>query len=71
MTSVPATSAATASYTCRRNTSSPPWWNGRPSGYAAHDPVGRGLGNSRNGSYSKAVTTEVGQVELAVSRGVV
>ena len=37
-------------------------------GYAAHDPVGRGSGNSRNGSYPKTVTTEVGQVELAVPR---
>ena len=26
------------------------------------------MGNSRNGSYSKTVTTEAGQVELAVSR---
>lgn len=37
-------------------------------GYAAHDPVGRGSGNSRNGTYPKTVTTEVGQVELAVPR---
>jgi len=37
-------------------------------GCAAHDPVGRGSGNSRNGSYPKTVTTEVGQVELAVPR---
>ena len=37
-------------------------------GYAAHDPVGRGSGNSRNGSCPKTVTTEVGQVELAVPR---
>jgi putative transposase len=35
-------------------------------GYAAHDPIGRGSGNSRNGTYPKTVTTEVGQVELAV-----
>jgi putative transposase len=37
-------------------------------GYAAHDPAGRGSGNSRNGTYPKTVTTEVGQVELAVPR---
>ena len=37
-------------------------------GYAAHDPIGRGSGNSRNGTYPKTVTTEVGQVELAVPR---
>ncbi len=37
-------------------------------GYAPHDPSGRGSGNSRNGSYPKTVTTEVGQVELAVPR---
>jgi putative transposase len=37
-------------------------------GYAPHDPAGRGSGNSRNGTYPKTVTTEVGQVELAVPR---
>jgi putative transposase len=37
-------------------------------GYAPHDPSGRGSGNSRNGSYPKTVTTEIGQVELAVPR---
>jgi putative transposase len=37
-------------------------------GYAAHDPIGRGSGNSRSGTYPKTVTTEVGQVELAVPR---
>jgi transposase-like protein len=35
-------------------------------GYERHDPAGRGSGNSRNGSYPKTVTAEVGQVELAI-----
>jgi transposase-like protein len=37
-------------------------------GYQRGDPSGRGSGNSRNGSYPKTVTTEIGQVELAVPR---
>jgi transposase-like protein len=37
-------------------------------GYERGDPSGRGSGNSRNGSYPKTVTTEVGQVELAIPR---
>jgi transposase-like protein len=37
-------------------------------GYAKHDSVGRDKGNSRNGTRSKTVTTEVGPVELDVPR---
>jgi putative transposase len=37
-------------------------------GYDAHDPAGRGSGNSRNGSRSKTVITEIGPVELDVPR---
>ena len=37
-------------------------------GYERHDPVGRGSGNSRNGSYPKTVTTEIGEVDLHVPR---
>jgi transposase-like protein len=37
-------------------------------GYEAHDPVGRGSGNSRNGSYPKTLTTEIGAVDLRVPR---
>ena len=37
-------------------------------GYEPHAAEGRGSGNSRNGSYPKTVTTEVGQVELQVPR---
>lgn len=37
-------------------------------GYEAYDPVGRGSGNSRNGTSRKTVTTDVGDVELAVPR---
>jgi transposase-like protein len=37
-------------------------------GYEAYDPAGRGSGNSRNGSYPKTVTTEIGEVELRVPR---
>jgi putative transposase len=37
-------------------------------GYGAHDPAGRGSGNSRNGSYPKTVSTDVGPVELRVPR---
>ena len=33
-------------------------------GYAKHDPSGRGSGNSRNGTTSKTIETEVGPVEL-------
>src|SRR3954467_3247831 len=37
-------------------------------GYEKGDPAGRGRGNSRNGSSSKTVLTEVGEVEIAVPR---
>ena len=37
-------------------------------GYEPHAIVGRGSGNSRNGSYPKTVTTEIGPVALAVPR---
>jgi putative transposase len=37
-------------------------------GYERHAVEGRGSGNSRNGSYPKTVSTEIGQVELAVPR---
>jgi putative transposase len=37
-------------------------------GYDKHDPAGRDGGNSRNGTRSKTVTTEVGPVELEVPR---
>jgi transposase-like protein len=37
-------------------------------GYAKHDPVGRGSGNSRNGRRAKTVFTEAGPVELEVPR---
>jgi transposase-like protein len=37
-------------------------------GYELHDPAGRGSGNSRNGMSRKRVTTDVGDVELAVPR---
>jgi putative transposase len=37
-------------------------------GYEPHDPAGRGSANSRNGSYPKTVTTEIGDVELRVPR---
>jgi putative transposase len=37
-------------------------------GYEAHDPSGRGSGNSRNGSYAKTVATEIGEIELRVPR---
>lgn len=33
-------------------------------GYEKHDPAGRGSGNSRNGTTSKTVDTEVGPIEL-------
>jgi transposase-like protein len=35
-------------------------------GYEAHAVEGRRTGNSRNGSYPKTVTTEIGQVTLDV-----
>lgn len=37
-------------------------------GYPKHAPEGRDLGNSRNGSRSKTVLTEVGEVEIQVPR---
>jgi transposase-like protein len=37
-------------------------------GYPPHAVEGRGSGNSRNGSYPKTVTTEIGCVDLRVPR---
>ncbi|WP_373889276.1 IS256 family transposase [Nocardia sp. XZ_19_369] len=37
-------------------------------GYEKHDPAGRGTPNSRNGSRSKKVLTEIGPVEIDVPR---
>jgi len=37
-------------------------------GYEAHDPVGHHSGNSRNGSRSKTVITDIGPVEVDVPR---
>ena len=37
-------------------------------GYEKHDPVGRGSGNSRNGTRPKTVLTEIGPVEIEVPR---
>jgi hypothetical protein len=37
-------------------------------GYERHDAVGRGSGNSRNGSRAKTVLTDVGPVEVKVPR---
>jgi putative transposase len=37
-------------------------------GYEKHDPVGRGSGNSRNGSTPKTLLTDVGAVDLDVPR---
>jgi putative transposase len=37
-------------------------------GYPKHAPAGRDKGNSRNGSRSKTVLTEVGEVEVEVPR---
>jgi len=37
-------------------------------GYQPYDPAGRGSGNSRNGTRSKAVITEIGPVEVDVPR---
>jgi transposase-like protein len=39
-------------------------------GYDKHDPAGKGSGNSRNGSRSKTVLTDVGPVEVKVPRDV-
>ena len=35
-------------------------------GYEPHAIEGRGSGNSRNGTYPKSVTTEIGKVDLRV-----
>nr|WP_311923005.1 IS256 family transposase [Microbispora sp. H10836] len=37
-------------------------------GYDKHDPAGRGSGNTRNGTRTKTVITEVGPVEIDVPR---
>jgi putative transposase len=37
-------------------------------GYEKHDVSGRGSGNSRNGTGTKTVLTEIGQVEIDVPR---
>src|SRR6478735_5673292 len=37
-------------------------------GYDKHDPAGRNHGNSRNGSRSKTVITEIGPVQIEVPR---
>jgi putative transposase len=37
-------------------------------GYDKHDPVGRNQGNSRNGTRTKTVLTEIGPVEIEVPR---
>src|SRR5262249_47256145 len=37
-------------------------------GYEPYDPVGRGSGNNRNGSYPKTITTEIGEVEVQMPR---
>ena len=37
-------------------------------GYEKGDPAGRGSGNSRNGTSSKTVLTEDGEIEIAVPR---
>jgi transposase-like protein len=37
-------------------------------GYAPHEAAGRGSGNSRNGSYPKTITTDIGPVTVAVPR---
>jgi putative transposase len=37
-------------------------------GYDKHDPTGRGTGNSRNGTRSKTVLTDVGPVQIDVPR---
>ena len=37
-------------------------------GYDRHDPAGRGSGNSRNGTRTKTVLTEIGPVDIDVPR---
>jgi putative transposase len=37
-------------------------------GYEAHDPAGRNSGNSRNGTRTKTVLTDIGPIELDVPR---
>ena len=37
-------------------------------GFDKHDPAGRGSGNTRNGSRTKTVITDVGPVEVRVPR---
>jgi putative transposase len=37
-------------------------------GYGKHDPVGRGIGNSRHGTRVKTVLSEIGPVEIEVPR---
>ena len=37
-------------------------------GYPRHDPEGRGTGNSRNGTTSKTVRGDFGEVEIASPR---
>jgi putative transposase len=37
-------------------------------GYQRYAPEGRGSGNSRNGSYPKTVSTEIGDVEVVMPR---
>jgi len=37
-------------------------------GYEKGDPAGRGSGNSRNGSSSKTILTEDGEIDIAVPR---
>lgn len=39
-------------------------------GYEKHDATGRGSGNSRNGTRSKTVLTEIGPVEIEVPRDI-
>jgi transposase-like protein len=39
-------------------------------GYEKHDSAGRGSGNSRNGTRSKTVLTEIGPVEIEVPRDI-
>ncbi|MEU4512296.1 transposase, partial [Nonomuraea wenchangensis] len=39
-------------------------------GYDRHDPAGKNSGNSRNGTRSKTVVTDVGPVEVRVPRDV-
>ena len=37
-------------------------------GYEKGDPAGRGSGNSRNGTSSKSILTEDGEIEITVPR---